>query len=348
MLQDKKSVAEGAARLSQLDQILQGQKKLLIVVHNNPDPDSLACALALRYLAQERSGVRSSIAYGGLIGRTENRALVRELRIPLKNINQVRFSAYDRIALVDTQPGAGNNSLASGIECHIVIDHHPQQRHLKSAVTMIDTKLGAAATILIELLMESKLALYSDMATALAYAIRSETQDLGREAHERDIRAYLEVYPRASMRKLARIANPKLPRSFFIMLAKTLDRTVTFRHLICVHLGEVLIPEMVAQAADFLLRHERMSWSFCSGRFRGQLILSLRSSNRKAKSGKIIKRLVPERSNAGGHEMFAGGRISLEGLDEQKIEQLEEQLSRQFAACLGYKKAEWKPLLPPQ
>ena len=75
-----------ASKLSQLDHVLEGQKKLLIVLHNNPDPDALASALALRYLVSKRYNIRSNIAYGGLIGRAENRAMVRELKIPLKNM----------------------------------------------------------------------------------------------------------------------------------------------------------------------------------------------------------------------------------------------------------------------
>ena len=97
--------------LAALDQILQGQKKLLIVLHNNPDPDALASALALRYLGQKRYHIQASIAYGGLIGRAENREMVQELKIPLKEITRIRYSAYSRIALLDTQPGVGNNSL---------------------------------------------------------------------------------------------------------------------------------------------------------------------------------------------------------------------------------------------
>ena len=115
--------------------------------------------------------------------------------------------------------------------------------------------------------------------------------------------------------------------------------------MICAHLGDVSIPEIVAEVADILLRHERISWSLCTGRFDNQLILSLRSSNPRANAGKIIKKLVPDRKNAGGHDMFAGGRILLDNLKPEEINELENKLSQQFAKCLGYSKAEWKTLL---
>lgn len=331
--------------LTQLDRVLENQKKLLIVLHNNPDPDALASGLALSYLVKARYNIRSTIAYDGMIGRAENQALVREIKIPLKNIRRIRFAAHDKIALLDTQPGAGNNSLPDDVDYHIVIDHHPRRPLLKSVFAMVDAEVGACATLLIELLAASDVAISTDLSTALTYAIRSETLDLGRETHPRDVKAYFIVYPKVSVRKLARIAYPKLPRSYFVMLAKALYQTVTFRQLICAHLGDISNPEIVAEAADILLRHERISWSLCTGRFENQLIISLRTSNPKANAGKFIKKLVPDRNNAGGHGMFAGGRIVLDNLKPEDVKELENKLSQQFAKCLGYSKAEWKPLL---
>jgi nanoRNase/pAp phosphatase (c-di-AMP/oligoRNAs hydrolase) len=39
-------------RLKKLSAILSERKRLLIVIHNHPDPDALASAFALRYLLQ--------------------------------------------------------------------------------------------------------------------------------------------------------------------------------------------------------------------------------------------------------------------------------------------------------
>ena len=42
---------------------------LLIMTHNYPDPDALATATALAYLAEQGAKVKSRIVYGGSIGR---------------------------------------------------------------------------------------------------------------------------------------------------------------------------------------------------------------------------------------------------------------------------------------
>lgn len=328
-----------------LDNIFETSKRLLIILHDNPDPDAIASAWALSHLARNKYNVLTTIAYGGFIGRAENRAMVRELKIPLKSISRIRFPAYERIALVDTQPGAGNNSLPPNVPCDLVIDHHPRRRGLKTETMVLDKEVGATATILVEWLLANELEIGSDLASALSYAIRSETQDLGREASRRDIQAYLKVYPHASMRKFARIVHPKLPRAYFVILGEALRRTMSFRHVICTHIGDIPYPEVVAEMADLLLKHQRISWVLCTGRTSNELILSIRSSNQNAKAGKLIQSLVPDRKSAGGHDTFAGGKISMDGLQKEEIHALEDNLSLKFAQLLGYENPEWKPLI---
>src|SRR6478609_400105 len=98
--------------------------RALITTPANPDPDSLAAALGLRKILESQK-IEAHIALGGIIGRPENRAMVRELKIDLVPLDKVDWGSYAALALVDSQPGTGNNSLPSDRKCDIVIDHHP-------------------------------------------------------------------------------------------------------------------------------------------------------------------------------------------------------------------------------
>ena len=49
---------------------------LLILTHNYPDPDAIASAFTLQYLTENFFGMKTKIAYGGVIGRMENRSMV--------------------------------------------------------------------------------------------------------------------------------------------------------------------------------------------------------------------------------------------------------------------------------
>ena len=79
---------------------------LLILPHNDPDPDAIASAVALRYLLAERLGVESTIAYQGIVGRAENRAFVRYLNDPLQPLSGADLQQSSCLALIDAQLGA--------------------------------------------------------------------------------------------------------------------------------------------------------------------------------------------------------------------------------------------------
>ncbi len=331
--------------LRKIDRVLEPGKHLLIVGHTNPDPDAIACTSSLKYIAEKRYGLEASVAYGGSIGRAENQAMIKELNIQMKQIGKINWSKYDRVALVDTQPGSGNNVLPENIKCSLVLDHHPPRKKRKSDLSFIHPELGALSTMLIEWLNIMDIEIPSDLATALVYAINSESQNLNREVHKRDINAYLQVFVRANLKKLGRIMTPQLPRQYFLSVAKTLQKAVTYRNLVVAHLGDVTSAEIISEMADFLVRHDRISWSFCTGRLKNRLIISLRSRLSKSEAGKMVQKLVKNSRTVGGHGMSAGGYIDITGKNKNDLEIIENTMSKTFAKLNNYDNPEWKALL---
>ncbi len=92
---------------------LNSAKKILILPHDNPDPDSLASAAALRFLIRHKLGKIAVIGLSGIIGRSENRSLVTILEIPLVPVSELLPSFSGSVILVDTQPQRGNNALSA-------------------------------------------------------------------------------------------------------------------------------------------------------------------------------------------------------------------------------------------
>jgi len=169
-------------KLRKLKSILRNKTTLLIVMQDNPDPDAIAASSALKELVNKTANISCQLAYGGTIGRAENHELVNYLGFnfhPFKDVDPMNF---DLLALLDTQPGAGNNPLPADFSPDIVIDHHPIRPATRSITfTDIRKKYGAASTILWEYLSAAKITPEIPIATALLYGIRSDTQDLGRE-----------------------------------------------------------------------------------------------------------------------------------------------------------------------
>jgi nanoRNase/pAp phosphatase (c-di-AMP/oligoRNAs hydrolase) len=305
--------------LANLLQVLDRPGPLLILPHDNPDPDAMASAVALKYIAASLLEKPAHILLGGIVGRAENRAMRTYLNINLVPIGEVRFDGDAQIALVDTQPGRPNNSLPDGIVPHVVIDHHPAYAEYPG-VPFLDLRenYGATSTILTEYLRESRLDVDHKIATALFYGIAAETQDLGREATPADIEAAHFLYPHANKRRLAKIENARVPREYFRVFREAIDKAMLYGDRAVISLlGDVQYPDMVAEVADFLLRLDQVDWAAAIGTFEGCLHCSVRTTERDVNAGEILQRVLGSKL-AGGHDQIAGGRIPVSKEPEER------------------------------
>lgn len=286
---------------------------LLILTHDFPDPDAIASAFALQHLAQSAFGIESMIAYGGIVGRMENRAMIRTLRIRMQRFHRSLLSRYPNVALVDTQPGFQNNPFPPkrNPALVLVLDQHPSDTVTEAGLVIIDRDCGATCVLVAQALLQTGADLPARVATALAYGILTDTLDLYRARRPDVAQTYLQVLHHADMRALARIQNPVQPRAFFSALGKGIRDAVAYRQLVVTHLGRVDTPDRVSQVAELLLSYRRAQWCFVTGRFRGRLHASLRTSRQDAQAGEVLRKVFDERGAAGGHGPIAGGSCRL-------------------------------------
>ncbi|GFE62050.1 bifunctional oligoribonuclease/PAP phosphatase NrnA [Geobacter sp. AOG2] len=289
---------------------LRGKGKTIIVIHDNPDPDCLASAMALRHLLAMKLSKDAVITFSGMIGRSENIAMAKELEITLIPLDMVDLDEVSAVCMLDTQPGTGNNSLPPGCRVDIVIDHHPP-REASMACRWVDIRddYGVTATILYEYLVAQNITIGTKLATALFYAIKSETQDLGREANRPDRDAYLRLFPVANKLILYEITHPKLPVEYFLAIHNGLENTMIYGKLLVVNLMAICFPEMVAEVADYLIRLEGVETVLSMGHYNDEVILSLRTTSSLLNAGETIRSLVAGKGMAGGHGTMAGGKL---------------------------------------
>ncbi len=284
---------------------------LLIVLHDNPDPDALASAWSLGYLLKKIHRIKSDFAYGGLIGRAENRALVKELKIPMKTCRPALFPKYQTICMVDCQPYTGNSCLPDDVVPDVVIDHHPKRETTRySQWAYIDKRLGATSTILAAAFSELEIRIPGNLATALFYAIRSETKDLGLEGSRLDYKYYLELLPQVDFPVLYRISHPPLTAHYYRSVKEAMERSRIYGSIVVCPLGEVPYPELPAEIADFLIFRERVDISFVMGLFREDIFLSMRATRPEFNAARMMSQLLDGLGRGGGHESMAGGKIS--------------------------------------
>jgi len=318
------------SKVSELLRGARGKSPLLILSHNHPDPDGLASAWALKFLLESKADISAKIAYGGTLGREENRSLNRLLRIGAVQLRSSHFKKFPYLALVDCQPGGGNNPLPPGKTPSIVIDHHPRLKSTRADFIDIQPDCGATSTILVEYLRQAGLDIPQGLCTALYYALVSETQHLGRDVTQRDIAASIYLFPRAKHRLISRIEHPVHNREFFQQLHSALEKAFTYQKFIGAQLGEIRHPDFVAQLADFLVSLKRATWCFVTARYRDNLYCSLRTTHPRARAGKLLRKVIGIRGSAGGHEMMAGGQVPLKGLSPEEKAALEKSILKKL------------------
>ena len=308
---------------------------LLILPHDYPDPDALAAAFALHFLARECFCIESRIAYSGVIGRMENRAMVRILRIPVHRLRRVDLRKYKQIALVDTQPAFENNPFPGNRKATMVIDQHASAVKPAADLALVDTGCGATCVILAQALLLQNVEIPTRVATALAYGILSDTLNLYRAMRPDVAQTYLSILHRADMHALARIQNPVHSKSFFVTLGRCIRKAMVYRHLIVAHLGMIEHPDLVSQMAEFLLTYKEAGWSLCTGRYKGRFHVSLRSSKQDGQAGEVLRDAFGNRKQAGGHGAIAGGscRVGADAAEEvwhDKQQALQERLLKRL------------------
>ncbi len=306
--------------LEQLRQAVAAAKRVVILPHNDPDPDAIASAVALRHLLAERLGVDSIIAYKGIIGRAENKALMGYLGHPLRRLATADLVGSVAVALVDTQPDAGNNPLPAGSDVAIVFDHHPwHEATARAAFADVRPGTGATSTILNEYLLAAGIEPTPALATALFYGIKSDTMGLGRRASPEDVMAYSYLQSRIDVEALAEIERAQVPIEYFRSLDAVLHAARVYGSVVISYMGRMTHPDLAAEMADLLLRLQGVQWVICMGVFEEGLNLAVRTRDPQGGAGRLVQEIVNKMGTAGGHGTLAGGYVPLRGQDPEQV-----------------------------
>ena len=324
-----------------------GSGPVLILTHDNPDPDALASGKALAFLLKQAWGIQARLVYSGVVARAENRALLSELAPEWEYVNLlVNLSSYSAVALVDTQPGAGNNILPLDFVPQIVFDHHHPLREGLSLVRFVDVRpdLGSTVSLIYQYLESAAITPDGDLATAMFYGLQTDTLGLARNATPLDIIIYTKLLGWLDRQKLVKIAQAGLSRVYFRAFSKGLNATRIFGKSIVADLGELHRPDLPAEMADLLIRLDGIQAALCTGYHNATLYLSLRTAIGKD-AGSMVQEIILPPGKAGGHGTIAGGQIPLDGKNAKSVAM---ELERRFLNLMGESAVEGEPLLGDQ
>jgi nanoRNase/pAp phosphatase (c-di-AMP/oligoRNAs hydrolase) len=312
-----------------------GSGPVLILTHDNPDPDALASGKAFATLLKEAWDIPCQLVYSGLVARAENHVMLKRLTPEWEFSDTLPdMKEYSAVAQVDTQPGAGNNRLETVQPSHIVIDHHYPIRGAIDNVAYADvrTETGSTVTMLFQYLEAAGIQPDPLLATAMFYGIKTDTRSLSRGDSPADEVAFVKLLHHLDRQELSKVELASLSREYFRAFNRGLHATRLYDKAIVTRLGPMEQPDFAAEMADILIRLQGVQAVLCLGQHGDTLQLSLRTGSLGQDAGLIIQKVVVPPGKAGGHGTMAGGQVPLAG---QEIEPLLADIEHRFLAVMG-------------
>ncbi|PWT82486.1 MAG: hypothetical protein C5B57_08635 [Blastocatellia bacterium] len=301
------------ARVQQYQRYLSDADRVLIMLHNDPDPDAMASGLALRNILRRTKATAIIGAIQG-VTRPENLRMVNLLDIHVEAITAASLNEYDRIAMVDVQP----NYFGGIIErVDLVIDHHPEQPGYSAVFKDIRADYGSTSTILTEHLRAVDVNISERTATAMLYAIKSDTLFFSRHTNRVDLEAFSYLYPLSDAALIRKMegAEITLERLDYVMRAYR-GGTLTDQ-VFCAFLGASPREDFIPYVADFFLQVEDVKWTVVAGIVNDLLIVSVRNLGYSKNAGEFVRRYFSDIGSAGGHRAMAKAVVPMRNFREK-------------------------------
>lgn len=298
-------------RLREILDARRGQRQA-VAIRGYPDPDSIGSALAHAFLCR-RFEIEPVVLYFQDVSHQENRALVKKLDIEmLRYAPGLDLTGLDGLAFVDTQKVDLPDEIQR-VPVVSVVDHH-KQMDVDAEFRDIREDAGSTCSIYAEYLMAAGSDVWdrddpdvARLATAMAYGIRSDTDDF-LLAREIDHRAAAFLAPLADRDLLLSVSKQSIsPRAMEIIHRAYANKAMVDTYLVAgVEFVRDEDRDSIGQAADYLLRREGIDTVLCYGVVNNQFVDgSLRTTSHTVDPDRFLKALL----GVDTHEVpYGGGR----------------------------------------
>jgi nanoRNase/pAp phosphatase (c-di-AMP/oligoRNAs hydrolase) len=227
----------------------------------------------------------------------------------------------------------------------LVVDHHPApppNAYPTPEYSDIRPDYGATATIFVNYLKAARIRPNGLLATALFYAIKTDTQNFVRQGQIEDMRAFRYLYPMVHIPLLSGIERAPISRHSFKVIHSALKQICFGKSFAAVHFETIDSPDTLVLAADFLMQIDGVNRAVTSGVSDGKLIVVMRSAGiRSSNLGRLAQAAFGQYGSAGGHKNMARAEMEIEKIDPKralKPQQLQNFVRRHLREALAKKK----------
>ena len=301
------------ARVQQYQRYFSDADRVLIMLHNEPDPDAMASGIALRNVLRR---TKTTAIIGAMQGvtRPENLRMVNLLDIRIEAITPESLNEYDRIAMVDVQPHYFGGLMD---RVDLVIDHHPEQTGYTAVFKDIRPDYGSTSTILTEHLRAVDVNISERTATAMLYAIKSDTLFFNRSTNRVDLEAFSYLYPLADAALIRKMEGAEITLERLDFVLKAFKGGTLSDQVFTAFLGALPREDFIPYVADFYLQLEDVKWTVIAGIVNDSLVVSVRNLGYMKNAGEFVRRFFAEIGSAGGHRAMAKAVVPMRAFREK-------------------------------
>src|SRR6195256_6576609 len=301
------------ARVQQYQRYFSDADRVLILLHHDPDPDALASGLALRNVLR-RTKTTAIIGAMQAVTRPENQRMVSLLDLHVEPITPASLKEFDRIAMVDVQPHYFGDLID---RVDLVIDHHPEQHGYTAVFKDIRPEYGSTSTILTEHLRAVDVNISERTATAMLYAIKSDTLFFNRQTNRVDREAFSYLYPLADAALIRKMEGAEITLDRLDYVMKAHRAGTLAEQVFCAFLGPSPREDFVPYVADFFLQLEHVKWTAIAGIVNGSMVISVRNLGYSRNAGEFVRRYFADVGSAGGHRAMAKAVVPMRAFREK-------------------------------
>jgi nanoRNase/pAp phosphatase (c-di-AMP/oligoRNAs hydrolase) len=154
-------------------------------------------------------------------------------------------------------------------------------------------------------------------ATAMLYAIKSDTLFFSRHTNRVDLEAFSYLYPLADAALIRKMegAEITLERLEYVMRAQQAGTLVD--QVFCASLGVATREDFIPYVADFFLQVEDVKWTVIAGIVNESMVISVRNLGYMKNAGEFVRRFFSDVGSAGGHRAMAKAVIPMRKMREK-------------------------------
>ena len=187
----------------------------------------------------------------------------------------------------------------------LVIDHHPERSSDHTLFKDIRSGLGSTATIMTNHLRSVNANISERVATALLYAIKSDTLFLSRQTNRSDLDAFTFLYQLANTQLVRKIEGSGITSERLDYVTKASQTGQIRDQVFTACLGVVAREDIVTSVSDFMLQVEDIKWTVVAGQLDDKIVISVRNVGYTRHAGRFVNKWFDDIGSAGGHRAMA-------------------------------------------